>query len=54
LRIGSDILTHIARYSPDEKRRDVVSRSVAESAQNLMAMLRGLVVVYEVKKVSKM
>jgi len=39
LRTGGDILTHIAR-STDEDPRDIVSRRLSETAQNLIGKLR--------------
>ena len=41
LRTGDDILTDIARSSPDQNPRDIVSKHVTESTQNLIAKLRG-------------
>ena len=37
---GGDILTDIARSSPDQNPRDIVSKHVTESTQNLIAKLR--------------
>jgi len=41
LRTGGNILTDIARSSSDQNPRDIVSRHVIESTQNLIAKLRG-------------
>ena len=40
LRTGCDILTDIARSSPDKIPRDIVSKHVTEFTQNLIAKLR--------------
>ena len=40
LRTGSDILTDIAHSSPDQNPRDIVSKHVTQSTQNLIAKLR--------------
>lgn len=50
-RTGDNILTDIARSSPDENPRDIVSKRVAQSAQNLIAKLGEAVAnVRQVKK----
>ena len=41
LRTGGDILTDIARSSGDEKPRDIISRRLNETAENLIGKLRG-------------
>jgi len=41
LRRGGDILTDIARSSPDQNPRVIVPKHVTESTQNLIAKLRG-------------
>jgi len=41
LRTGGDILTDIARSSPDQNPRDIVSKHVTATTQNLIDKLRG-------------
>ena len=41
LRTGGDILSDIARSSGDEKPRDIISRRLKETAENLIGKLRG-------------
>ena len=41
LRTGGDNLTDIARSSCDEKPRDIISRRLNETAENLIGKLRG-------------
>jgi len=41
LRTGGDILTDIARSTDDENPRDIISRRLNETAQNLIGKLRG-------------
>ena len=41
LRTGGDILTDIARSSPDQNPRDIVSKHVTATTQNLINKLRG-------------
>jgi len=41
LRPGGDILTHIARSSPDINPRNIFSKHVTATMQNLIAKLRG-------------
>jgi hypothetical protein len=41
LRTGGDILTDTARSSGDEKPRDIISRRLNETAENLIGKLRG-------------
>ena len=42
LRKGGDILTDIARSPTDQNHKDIVSKHVTESTQNIIAKLRGI------------